>query len=279
MSNGERSGDKRSGFWEFASEHKIFSGIVGAMIVVVTTIVIAVAAGRNGSGTDTTASFAEGPRQSPTAGKVTPDDDEDRVVNALDGCPYEAGEEPDGCPDQDEDGLPDGEDRCPEEKAPTSDGCPVQPNVIGLLDYAEEYGHEFQATENAVREQVTVAGIIDPKGVWMQVGGAYHSAALTVPVNRAFQWVRGRVGITSEPCSIGSSAYVAIRDAEGQPLWPENGRLKTIHRDAVSFKISIASEDAVTLYAEAPKAAGGYCGGSGYGTTEVGWVHSELIAE
>jgi len=278
MSNGEPSDDKRSGFWEFASEHKIFSGIVGALIVVATTIVIAVVAGRGGSDTVPTASVSEGARRQTSQREVAPDDDEDGVVNALDGCPHEAGEEPDGCPDQDEDGLPDGEDRCPEEEATTSDGCPAQPQVVGLLDYAEEYGHEFQATENAVREQVTVAGIIDPNGVRMQVGGAYRSAAFTVPVNRAFQWVQGRVGITSEPCSSGSTAQVSIRDAEGRPLWPENGKLKTIHRDAISFKIRIASEDAVVLYAEAPEAGDGYCGG-GYGTTEVGWVHAELSTE
>ncbi len=272
------SDDKRSGFWEFASEHKIFSGIVGALIVVTTTIVIAVVAGRDGAGTDPTSNISESPPQSVPQEEASPDDDEDGVTNALDGCPHEAGEEPDGCPDQDEDGLADGEDRCPEEEASTSDGCPAQPRVIGLLDYAEEYEHEFQATENAVREQVTVAGIIDPNGVRMQVGGAYRSAAFTVPVNRAFQWVQGRVGITSEPCSTGSSAYVAVRDAEGQPLWPENGKLKTIHRNAVPFKVRIGTEDAVVLYAEAPEAEGGYCGSS-YGTTEVGWVHPDLITK
>lgn len=50
--------------------------------------------------------------------------------------------------------------------------------MTGLLDYAGEYGHEFQATENAVREQVTVAGIIDPDGVRMEVGWV-HSELIT----------------------------------------------------------------------------------------------------
>lgn len=276
--NNDPPSDKRSGFWEFASEHKIFSGIVGTLILVTVTIIIAVVAGRGGSSASSAPSASTDSHRPAPQPEVELDEDEDGLVDAADECPYEPGEEPSGCPDKDADGLFDGEDRCPEETATTSDGCPARPRVIGLLDYAEEYGHESQATENAVREQVTVAGIIDPNGVRMQVGGAYHSAAFTVPVNRSFQWVEGRVGITSEPCSAGSVAYVAIRDAEGQPLWPKNGKLKAVHRDAVPFKVRIASEDAVVLYAEAPEAKAGYCGNY-YGTTEVGWVHSALITE
>lgn len=229
------------------------------------------------SGDDGPGNQARSERPAPQP-EVEKDEDEDGVVDAVDECPYEPGGEPTGCPDDDEDGLLDKQDRCPEEAAPTSDGCPARPRLTGLIDYAEEYGHEYNSTENAVLQQVTVAGIIDPRGVRMQVGGAYPSATFTVAVNRGFQWVRGRVGITSEPCSGGSVAYVSMRDAEGQPLWPKNGRPKTVHREAVSFKVRIASEDAVVLFAEAPETEGGYCGSS-YATTEVGWVHPELISE
>lgn len=278
MSSDKLPSDERFGFWDFASEHKIFSGSVGTLILVAATITIAIVASRSGGDADP-GSNATADSQRPTPQReVELDEDEDGLVDAVDECPYEAGEESSGCPDEDGDGLLDGEDRCPEEAATTSDGCPARPRLIGLVEYSENQGYSYENTENATLEQVTVAGLIDPRGIRMQVGGAYHSAAFTVPVNRGFQWIRGKVGITSEPCSPGSIAYAAVRDAEGQPLWPKSGNLAPVHRDAVSFKVRIASEDAVILYAEAPRAEAGYCGNY-YDTTEVGWVHPELISE
>lgn len=270
----KKPNDRWERLWGLALEHKVFSGIVGTTFLVLATVIIAVNKSESTNGQQSPSPTVNRPLSQP---EREADEDEDGFVDTVDSCPFEAGEE-NGCPDSDGDGLLDTEDRCPEEEATTSDGCPARPHVTGLLDYANEYEHEYQATENAVQEQVTVAGIIDPNGVRMQVGGAYRSAVFTVPVNRAFQWVKGHVGITSEPCSAGSVAYVEIRDAEGQPLWPENGQPKTIHRDAEPFKVRIASEDAVVLYAEAPEARGGSCGSS-YGTTEVGWVNPELISE
>jgi hypothetical protein len=73
-----------------------------------------------------------------------------------------------------------------------------------------------------------------------EVGGAYHSAAFTIPTNRAFQWLRGRVGISSEPCSAGSVAYVSVKRKAGH-FDPRAGKPKAIHRDTVPFKVRIAS--------------------------------------
>lgn len=260
---------------EIAREHKVFSGIGGAFLIVATTIIVAsydqdtttqTTVGDSGSGIVTGPATPEAPS----------DEDEDGVFDTVDECLGERGIGPSGCPDSDSDWVIDTLDRCPTVAAPTEDGCPVTPKATSLSALIDQ-GREIERSENANEEQITVGGITDPSGVGMSVGEGYRSAALTIPTNREFQTIRGRVGIASEPCSAGSVGYVAIRDAEGQALWPRNGELQPVHRDAMPFKVRIASEDAVVLYAEAPEAEEGYCGSYSRGT-EIGWMRTRLIA-
>jgi hypothetical protein len=265
--------------WEIAREHKFFSGIGGAILIVAATFIVAshgqdattqTTAGGSGSGVITD------PPSEPTTSEAPSDEDGDGVLDTVDECPGESGIGPSGCPDSDGDWVIDKLDRCPSVAAPTEDGCPVTPQATSLSALIDQ-GREIEGSENANEEQITVGGITDPSGVRMSVGEGYRSATFNIPTNREFQTIRGRVGIASEPCSAGSVGYVAIRDAEGQALWPRNGQLQPVHRDAMPFKIRIASEDAVVLYAEAPEAEEGYCGSYARGT-EVGWMHTRLIS-
>jgi outer membrane protein OmpA-like peptidoglycan-associated protein len=68
-----------------------------------------------------------GVRWARTALPPDEDWDKDRVANAKDQCPRDAGPaELDGCPDVDLDLIPDREDKCPREPGPAeNDGCPV----------------------------------------------------------------------------------------------------------------------------------------------------------
>jgi OOP family OmpA-OmpF porin len=60
--------------------------------------------------------------------------DKDGIPNVDDRCPHEPGtREMDGCPDRDHDGIPDPEDKCPDEPGPAeNDGCPVQGPLVTL---------------------------------------------------------------------------------------------------------------------------------------------------
>ncbi|MGE5282094.1 MAG: hypothetical protein ACM3N0_07210 [Chloroflexota bacterium] len=132
-------------------------------------------------------------------------------------------------------------------------------------------------SESASFEQITVGGIKDPQGVEMLVGSAYDSATFSIPVDREFEAIKGRVGITTEPCSSGTVAYVAIQDAERHVLWPKTGRLELVGRDAQPFRIPVAGEDEIVLYATGHEVPA-RCGGGGYEGISVGWVHTQLIS-
>ena len=102
-------------------------------------------------------------------------------------------------------------------------------------------------------------------------------------IRSALQWklaspktLEGRVGITTEPCSGGPVGYVAVRNAEGELLWPPGGKLQRIGRRATHFKVRVSSQDAVVLYAQAPEAA--HSCDEYVGTTAIGWVHTRLSA-
>ena len=151
----------------------------------------------------------------------------------------------------------------------------VTPAVISLSALAED--REVSPSESAVFEQVTVGEIRDPQGVLMGVGAAHDSAMLSIPTDREFKAIMGRVGITTEPCSSGTVAYVAIRDAEGHVLWPRSGSLEPIERDAQSFQVAVAGEDEVVLYATAHEAPA-RCGVGGYEGVNVGWLHTQLVS-
>ncbi len=268
---------KQFSLGEFAREHKLFSGFAGsALIVAVAIISLIIGQGNSGSSVSSTAvPVAETPTE-PT--EANPDSDEDGVLDAEDECPSESGIEPSGCPDGDGDEVIDSLDRCPSKPAQTGDGCPPSPSITYLSDSIESGEVEYLETDSVAYEQVTVGGVIDPLGIRMEVGGAYRSGAFTIPANRRFQIIRGRVGVSSEPCSSGSIGYVGIRNAEGELLWPKNGHLMAVGRDASPFDVNIAGEDAVVLFAQAPEPKKGYCGVYVSPTTEVGWVHTQLIA-
>jgi hypothetical protein len=157
-------------------------------------------------------------------------------------------------------------------EAPTEKTVPTATSLSALAEDREAPG-----SENAVFEQITVGGIRDPQGVWMQVGSGYDSATLSIPTDREFETIKGRVGITTEPCSSGTVAYVAIRDAEAHVLWPKSGGLEPIHRDAQSFQVPIVGEDEAVLYATAHEAPA-RCGSGGYEGVNVGWLHTRLLA-
>lgn len=232
---GENPEKKRSRFGEFASEHKIFSGLAGTLLLLLVTVVIAT------DGQDSTGS-------QPTVSTESQQPDPQQEVETGEG---------------------EGESAEPDRQGPSR---------IGLIARAEEREDESFSTENTYVEQIAVEGILDPGGIHMQMDDFSHSGAITVAVNREFRWLQGQVGIASEPCSAGSVAYAAVRDSDGRPLWPENGDLEAVRREARQFKVDIAAEDSVVLYAEAPEAEAGYCGVV-YDYTSVGWVNTELIAE
>jgi hypothetical protein len=123
-------------------------------------------------------------------------------------------------------------------------------------------------------EDIVVGGISDVHGVLMEVDGP-SDAFFAIAANREFQTLRGRVGISSDPCSSGSRAGVAVRDGSGRTLWPRRGGLEPIDKDAQPFEVSVAGEDEVVLYAQAPETARTYCGS---GATIVGWVKARLIS-
>jgi hypothetical protein len=187
--------------------------------------------------------------------------------------------------DLDRDGAPDSEDACPSRPADTEDGCPASEKMTlsAFIEKSEEErfngeeGHLLY-TDNVTHGQITVSGIIEPLGVSMEIGGEYTSGVLTINVQRAYKSIKGRVGITSEPCSGGSEARVAIRNGEGEPLWPRNGSLQPVVRDsAVPFEVDISRASDVIFYAEAPEAEG-FCEAYTPGTTVVGWVNVRLVA-
>lgn len=90
MSNGEPPDGKRSGFWEFASEHRIFSGIVGSLNLLVATIAIAVIANHDGSGAESPTGASAGSQRPAPQPEV--ELNEDGVVDVADESPYEPGE-------------------------------------------------------------------------------------------------------------------------------------------------------------------------------------------
>jgi hypothetical protein len=187
--------------------------------------------------------------------------------------------------DPDRDGSPNSEDACPSSPAETRDGCPdsERTTLSAFIEKSEEErfngeeGHLLY-TDNVTQEQITVNSIIEPLGVSMEIGGEYTSGVLTINVQRAYRSIKGRVGITSEPCSGGSEARVAIRNGEGEPLWPSNGSLQRVVRDsAVPFDVDIRDASDVILYAEAPPTED-FCEAFEPGTTVVGWVNARLTA-
>lgn len=186
--------------------------------------------------------------------------------------------------DSDRDGVANSDDACPFRPAGTANGCPAagKMTLSAFIENSEEEwidgeeGHLLY-TDNVAQDQITVNSIIEPLGVSMEIGGEYATGVLTINVQRAYRAIKGRVGITSEPCSGGSRARVAIRNGEGEPLWPKDGSLQPIVRDsAVPFDVDISEANDVILYAEAPTAEG-FCEPYTPGTTVVGWVNVRLI--
>lgn len=234
MDNPEQDANKRmTRFLRFASEHKLFSGLVGSLLVIAVAL-------------------------APTIGK------------------------------QDEDPSEPSSAAGPESKPPpmsspttTTEAAGGQETSAGardttLGDYIEAEEPESFGTENTTIGQVTVGAITDPLGIRMELSESYRSGALTVPTEGVFTMIHGQVGITSDPCSPGSTGEVAIRGEEGEPLWPKSGELQPVGRNPQTFDVPIGSTDAVVLYATAPVAEAGYCGAF-LDSTEVGWVLTRLL--
>jgi hypothetical protein len=214
-------------FWGFASEHKLFSGFVGSVLVA--AVALATATGRDQGDSDVT--VAHRSQSSPPA------------------------------------------QSSPERSAPEDAGA----SDTALGDYIEAEEPESFGTENTMIGQVTVDAITDPLGIRMELGEGHESGALTINTEGAFTTIHGQVGITSDPCSPGSTAEVAVRGEEGETLWPTSGGLEPVGRKPKEFDVPIGSTETVVLYATAPLAEEGYCGAF-LDTTEVGWVHGQLLA-
>ncbi len=76
-----------------------------------------------------------------------PDSDCDDVTDNVDACPAEAGVAPEGCPppDGDGDGILDADDACPSEAGVAPDGCPVRDaDGDGILDDADACPNEVE---------------------------------------------------------------------------------------------------------------------------------------
>jgi hypothetical protein len=257
----DESGPKRprskplARFWDLASEHKLFSGFLGSLMVAAVALFIAFAANKNSNQTIVAGNPEAGHEltseaEAPEA-EATVDEDEDGVADSIDECLGESGEQP--------------------------GGCPAASRDISLGEYLEAEEPESFSTENTTYGQSTVSGIIDPLGIRMELDNEYRSASLTVPTQGAFQAIHGQVGITSEPCSPGAVANVAIRDEEGAPLWPKTGRLQPVGRKPFAFDVPIKEEDVVVLFASAPAGEVDYCGIPD-DTTMVGWIQTQLVA-
>jgi hypothetical protein len=263
----------KRGFWDWSREQQAFSGFIGTLVIAAVTLGGIWISDKISSPPSSGSSPSPAVTESTGSGEA--DQDGDFVSDSVDGCPREPGLEPSGCPDGDSDGVLDSLDRCPEAAGDATDGCPTAPRSVGLVDWAEQEGHEVLLTENSYVEQVTVGGITDPYGLMMELGESSRSAGATIFANGALRMLKGQVGVTSEPCSAGSTAYVSIRNGEGEQLWPEGGRPKAVHRTAVSFEISIAGEEEAVLYAQAPEVEEGECGAFNR-ETRVGWVHGSV---
>ncbi len=248
-----------------ANEHKLFSGFAGSLLIA-TIAVLALLAGNDDS------SQPSYPSSQETSISQSPIKDQ----------PTTSGSE--STKDEDGDGVPDSEDECSEEPGGKSNGCPAVTAGVALSDFIEksedaylEGGErEYLKTDNVETGQVTVGGVTDPLGIAMEISGPEEAGAFTIFTNGAFETIEGRVGITTEPCSAGSVAFVAVRDGEGEPLWPANGKLRQVRRTAAPFRVRIASQGAVVLYAQATKAPQS-CD-EYVGRTAVGWVHTRLNA-
>jgi hypothetical protein len=246
-----------------AGEHKLFSGFAGSALVALIAVIALVAQSHGGS---TSTSRAErGAAQSEAKSEST------TAASQI-------------ADDADGDGVPNAEDECSEKPGGKPNGCPVAIGGLALSDiikksdeaFFEGGEREYLETENAETGQVTVGGVTDPLGVSMEIPGPEEAGAFTIETNNAFKGIEGRVGITTEPCSGGSVAYVAVRNGEGEPLWPADGGLRQVGRTAIRFKVSIGSQSAVVLYAQAPEppqSCDEYVG-----RTMVGWVHTRLSA-
>ena len=231
---GDKPKSKWERFWDQALEHKVFSGIAGTFLVLVVTGAIALTNSSGGSGSSATDPGVT-VNTEPTTAETT-------------------------------------EEEAPAEEEPETEEAPEVHGGVGLIRWAEREGHEVLLTENVYQEQATVDTITDPDGLVAALTESHRSGGITVFGNGTLQSIKGQVGIPSEPCSDGSAAYVSVRGPEGEQLWPENGRPKVVHREAVPFEANIAELNSVVLYAEAPLTEEGYCG-SIIGPTQVGWVH------
>lgn len=217
-------------FRAFASENKLFSGIVGSALVALVAIGIAVSDDRGSS--------------RPAAGKGS---------------------------------GPTSAARSPETKPAEATKAVWASDDTSLGDYIEAEEPASYSTENTTVGPIAVDGIVDPLGIRMELDEAYRSGALTIPTEGAFEAIHGQVGITSDPCSPGSVGEVAIRGPEGEQLWPKSGEPQPVGRKPLTFDVPIGSKDEVVLYASAPLAEEGRCGAF-LDSTEIGWVHTQLIA-
>ncbi len=265
MENEKGSKKDRGVIGRLVSEHKPFSGFAGSALIA-TIALIALVVGSNSS-SSSNSGHQRGANVAATQGKgrTTPDAS----------TPEE---------DRDGGGIPDTEDECSEQPGGKPNGCPVVTGGLALSEFIEKSDEafseggerEYLKTDNVETRQVTVGGVIDPLGVSMEISGPEEAGAFTISTNGAFETIEGRVGITTEPCSGGSYAFVAVRNDEGEPLWPASGKLRRVRRAAVPFKVRIDSEGAVILYAQAPEppqSCDEYVG-----RTAVGWVHTRLSA-
>jgi hypothetical protein len=261
MEQPEAPREDRTRLSRLIHDHKLFSGFAGSALVAGIALIVA---GGNNQGTT----------------QVPPDGTQGSVASSPSG----PGTQGEANPNEDGDGVPDGEDECPGQPGGMANGCPAVSGGLTLAAFIEksddaffEGGEkEYLRTDNVSTEQVTVGGITDPLGVLMEIGEPEEAGAFTIATNRAFKTIEGRVGITTEPCSGGPVAYVAVRNSEGEPLWPPDGQLRRVRRNAVAFKVRIDSQDAVVLYAQAPEAKQS-CN-EWVGTTAIGWAHTRLIA-
>jgi hypothetical protein len=249
----------RGGLGRIAKEHKLFSGFAGAMLVAAIALAALII---NGGGSTSSSTGVAAP---PTEG----------------GTKTSA---PEPVEDSDGDGVPDTEDECSEEPGGKANGCPAATGGLALSDFIEKSNEasfeggqrEYLTTNNVETGQVTVGGVTDPLGVSMEISGPEEAGAFTIATNGAFETIEGRVGITTEPCSGGSFAFVAVRNGEGEPLWPASGKLQRVWRAAIPFRVRIYSQNAVVLYAQAPEPP--HSCDEYVGRTAVGWVHTRLSA-